>query len=501
MYNDLNKALEKLTEIQDTRYIYFHAMDILSIDESTAAPQDSGEGRGRVLEHFSGKLYEVIANPENLALVDFLEEHSAELTQEQRRQVELLKKDCQQFAKIPQDEYVAYQVLLNEASGVWRKAKNDNDFAAFAPVLQKIVDFNRKLAGYYNPDIPAYDALLNEFEEGMTQEILDDFFSQLRGAIVPLLKKAMEQPEIDDSFLFRHYPAEQQRKLSEYLMDVMGIDKNRCTLSETEHPFTGGPNNHDIRITTHYYEDAVHSSMYSVIHEGGHAIYDMGCRDEYNYTYLSGGVSMGIHESQSRFYENLVGRSRAFVAMVLPKMQELFPEQLKDVTPEMMYRAINKAQPSLIRTEADELTYCLHVMVRYEMEKQLVAGTLAIEDVPAEWNRLYKEYLGVDVPDDTQGCLQDSHWSGGSLGYFPSYALGSAYGAQMKHVMEQEIGTIDNLVSGGELSKITAWLHEHIHQYGSLYKPSEVLEKCCGKFDPKYFIDYLTEKYTDLYQL
>lgn len=500
-YTDLNTALEALKELQDTRYVYSHAMDILSIDEATAAPENSAQGRGRVLEHFSSRMYQLIADPANMELVTFLEENGEALTPEQRRQTELLKKDCQQFAKIPQEEYVAYQVLLNESNGIWRKAKNENDFAAFAPVLEKIVDFNRKFAGYYNPDIPAYDALLNEYEEGMTQEILDNFFAQLRGAIVPLLKKVMEQPEIDDSFLFRHYPAEQQRKLSEYLMDVMEIDKTRCTLGETEHPFTGGPNNHDIRITTHYYEDAVHSSMYSVIHEGGHAIYDMGCRDEYNYTYLSGGVSMGIHESQSRFYENLVGRSHAFVGMVLPKMQELFPEQLGDVTADMMYRAVNKAQPSLIRTEADELTYCLHVMVRYEMEKQLIAGTLAIADVPQAWNRLYKEYLGIDVPDDTQGCLQDSHWAGGSLGYFPSYALGSAYGAQMKHVMEQEIGTIEELVSRGELSKITAWLHQHIHQYGSLYKPSEVLEQCCGKFDPKYFIDYLTDKYTKLYQL
>lgn len=500
-YNDLNTALDSLKAIQDTHYVYRHGMDILSIDEATAAPEASAEGRGRVLEYFSSRVYELISNPENMDLVQYLEEHKGELTPEQNRQVELLKKDCQQFAKIPQEEYVAYTVLLNEAGGIWRKAKNQNDFGAFAPVLEKIVAYNRKFAGYYNPELPAYDALLNEYEEGMTQEILDDFFGKLRGAIVPLLKKVMEQPEIDDSFLFRHYPAEQQRKLSDYLMDVMHIDKTRCTISETEHPFTGGPNNHDIRITTHYYENAVHSSMYSVIHEGGHAIYDMGCRDEYNYTYLSGGVSMGIHESQSRFYENLVGRSRAFVATVLPKMQELFPEQLGDVTPDMMYRAVNKAQPSLIRTEADELTYCLHVMVRYEMEKRLIGGTLKIENVPSAWNELYKEYLGIDVPDDTRGCLQDSHWSGGSLGYFPSYALGSAYGAQMKHVMEQEIGTIEDLVSAGELQKITQWLHEHIHQYGSLYKPGELLEKCCGKFDPQYFIDYLTEKYTDIYEL
>lgn len=500
-YHDCTTALEQLKQFQDTRYVYLHTMDILSIDESTAAPLGSGEGRSRVMEYFSGKLYELISNPENMELVTFLEQHKSQLSPEENRQVELLKKDHQQFSKIPQKDYVAYNVLLSEASGIWRKAKNDNDFSAFAPTLEKIVAYNRKLAEYYNPTVPAYDALLNEYEEGMTQEILDNFFSQLRKTIVPLLKKVTQQPEIDDSFLFRHYPVEQQRKLSDYLMDVMNIDKSRCTLSETEHPFTGGPNNHDVRITTHYYENAVHSSMYSVIHEGGHAIYEMGCRDAYNYTYLSGGVSMGIHESQSRFYENLIGRSRGFVELIFPKMQELFPEQLGDVTPEMMYRAVNKAQPSLIRTEADELSYCLHVMIRYEMEKQLIAGTLAVEDVPGAWNRLYQEYLGIEVPSDTLGCLQDSHWSGGSIGYFPSYALGSAYGAQMKAVMEQELGSIDQLVSQGELSKITQWLHERIHQYGALYTPAQILEQCCGTFEPKYFTDYLTEKYTKLYHL
>ncbi len=498
---DLQTGLDALKRIQDTSYVYRHVMEIISVDEATAAPEDSAEGRGRVMEHFSTLSYQLIADPKNLELTDFLEQHRNELTREQLRQVELLKKQCQQISRIPQDEYVAYNLLLNDASGIWRKAKNENDFPAFAPVLEKIVEYNRKFAGYYNPELSPYDALLNEYEEGMNQEILDEFFCQLREAIVPLIHAIGQKPEIDDSFLYRHYPVEQQRKLSDYLMDVMGIDKTRCTIAETEHPFTAGPNNHDIRITTHYYEDCVHSSMYSVIHEGGHAIYDMGCEDAYNFTFLSGGVSMGIHESQSRFYENIVGRSRAFVEKIFPKMQELFPEQLKDVTPEMMYRGVNKAQPSLIRTEADELCYCLHVMVRYEMEKQLIAGTLAVRDVPSAWNRLYREYLGVEVPDDTRGCLQDSHWSGGSIGYFPSYALGSAYGAQMKYTMEQELGKLEDVIAADGLDQITQWLHDHIHRFGSLYKPGELFENCCGKFDAKYYIDYLTEKYTALYQL
>lgn len=292
------------------------------------------------------------------------------------------------------------------------------------------MDYNRKFAGYYHPEMAPYDALLNEYEEGMNVETLDAFFAQLRQTIVPLIEKIRATKQIDDAFLYRHYPVEIQRKLSDYLMEVMGIDRTHCGIAETEHPFTTNFNNKDVRITTHYFEDNLVSSMFSVIHEGGHALYELGADDCYNYTALAGrGVSMGIHESQSRFYENIIGRSPAYVHAVFPKLKELFPEQLADVDEEMFYRAINKAEPSLIRTEADELTYCLHIMVRYEIEKQLIGGTLAVKDVPAEWKRLYKKYLGVDVPSDREGCLQDSHWSGGSIGYFPSYALGSAYGA------------------------------------------------------------------------
>ena len=307
--------------------------------------------------------------------------------------------------------------------------------------------------------------------------------------------------QIDDSFLYKHYPVEKQRIFSEYLMDVLGMDRNYCGIAETEHPFTINFNNKDVRITTHYYANALASSMFSVIHEGGHALYELGCDDCYNSSFLGGGVSMGIHESQSRFYENIIGRSRAFIDLIYPKLQELFPEQLDGVTAEMFYRAVNKAEPSLIRTEADDLTYSMHIMVRYELEKRLIDGSLAVKDIPAEWNRLYQEYLGVTVPDDKNGCLQDTHWSGGSIGYFPSYALGSAYGPQLLHVMQQEIGNVDELVRSGELGKVTAWLKENIHRHAGFYKPGELFERICGKFNAHYYTQYLVQKYTALYQL
>lgn len=500
-YESVQQAVDALRKLQQTQAAYNHAMGVLYLDATTAAPSDTWEGRGKTMEVMSQVTYDLIANPENGELLTYLETNAEALDAQTKREVEVLRKSYDQIHRIPAEEYVAYSVLLNDAQNVWHTAKLNNDFDAFAPYLEKIVDFNRKFAGYYNSELPAYDALLNEYEEGMTMEILDAFFSQLRQTIVPLIAKVQEAQQIDDSFLYKHYPVAIQREFSDYLMEVMGIDRSHCGIAETEHPYTTNFNNKDVRITTHYHEDNLVSSMYSVIHEGGHALYELGADDCYNYTALSGGVSMGIHESQSRFYENLIGRSEAFIRCIFPKVKELFPEQLQDVDADMFYRAVNKAEPSLIRTEADELTYALHVMVRYEIEKQLIAGTLAVKDVPVRWKELYKEYLGVDVPNDTKGCLQDSHWSGGSIGYFPSYALGSAYGVQMLRKMEADLGDVYEDVACGDISKVTGWLKEHIHRHASFKKPGALFQEICGQFDAKYYTDYLTEKYTKLYNL
>ena len=500
-FESINQALEVLKKHQDTMAAYNHALGVLFHDGSTVAPKESWAGRGQTMGVMSQIIYDLETKPENGELLTYLEAHSEELSPMERRQVEVMRKGYDQMHKVPAEEYVEYSVLVNEAENVWEKAKNENDFETFAPYLEKIVNFNRKFAGYYHPEMAPYDALLNEYEEGLNTATLDAFFGQLRSAIVPLLEKVMAAPQVDDSFLFGNFPVEIQRKLSDYLMEVLGLDRARCGIAESEHPYTTNFNNKDVRITTHYHEDNLVSSMYSVIHEGGHGLYEMGADDCYNFTNLSGGVSMGIHESQSRFYENLMGRSRAFIQAVFPKIQELFPEQLRNVDAEMFYKAVNKAQPSLIRTEADELTYALHVMVRYEIEKQLIGGTLAIKDVPAEWNRLYKEYLGVDVPSNAEGCLQDSHWAGGMIGYFPSYALGSAYGPQMLKKMEEDLGDVYADVAKGDLTKVTAWLKEKIHRHASFIKPGELFQSVCGEFDAKYFTDYLTAKYEELYNL
>ena len=497
---ELKQALEQLASLQTKMYAFRCASSSLYLDSVTVAPSDTAQGRGVALGVLAGEQHKLMTDPAVGELLDFLDAHSGELDQLQRRQVEELTRSYRQLQRIPADEYMAYAQLTNKASDVWHKAKENNDFAAFQPLLEQLVDVNQRFASYYDPDKAPYDALLNEYERGVDSVYLDRFFAVVRERLVPVIHAIGDREQPDDSFLHRHYPVESQRRFSDYLMDVLGLDRAHCTIGETEHPFTLEFNNKDVRITTHYNEDNMASSMYSVIHEGGHARYELNIADEVQYTCLSGGVSMGVHESQSRFYENIIGRSRPFIQAVFPKLQEFFPQQLCDVTEEQFYRAVNKAQPSLIRIEADELTYCLHIMVRYEIEKQLIGGTLAVKDVPETWNRLYKEYLGVDVPDDKHGCLQDSHWSGGSFGYFPSYALGSAYGAQMLRNMEKEID-VWGPVSRGDLSGVSGWLKERVHQFGGLLTPAEVVQNACGSFDPTVYTDYLANKYSQLYGL
>ena len=315
-----------------------------------------------------------------------------------------------------------------------------------------------------------------------------------------LFKKVSEIKD-NEALLEGTFDIEKQKKLSDYLMDVIGLDKNHCAITETEHPFTIEFSKDDVRITTKYHEDSLASNIYSVIHEGGHAMYELGIGDNLRNSVLAHGVSMGIHESQSRFWENLIGRSLPFIKKVYPKIQELFPEYFAEVSAEDFYKAVNFSKPGLIRIEADELTYSIHVLIRYEIEKKIFNDEVTVADLPRVWNELYKEYLGVDVPNNSKGVLQDTHWSGGSFGYFPSYSLGSAYASQIVKTMEKEIPVWEN-VEKGELSVVRNWLIEKIYQHGCLYTPAELIENICGeKFSPKYYIEYLKDKFTQLYNL
>ncbi len=498
----VNDAREALRSLQAKLSAYNHATALIYYDGATTAPKATAANRGQTLAVLSEEQYRLSTCPETVELLEFLDTHREELPTTEQRIVFLALKNIRDMQKIPMAEYVAYQQLLVEAEDIWHTAKETNDFALFEPLLTRIFETQRRFAGYCAPDKAPYDYCLDLYEDGLTMAICDRFFATLRERLVPLIRRITEAAPVDDRCLFGRFDDTAQEAFSHRLMQVMGIDEDHCGLGTTEHPFTISlGSHHDVRITTNYDPENVASSMYSVIHEGGHALYDMHSADEFAYTLLDGGVSMGIHESQSRFYENLLGRSRPFVEYIFPIMQECFPDRFENITAEDVYRAVNRVTPSLIRTEADEVTYCLHVMVRYELEKRIMAGELAVHDLPAEWNRLYKDYLGIDVPDDTHGVLQDSHWSGGNVGYFPSYALGSAYGAQLLRKMQETVD-VDACLKRGDFAPINQWNREHIWQYGCLKKPNDLLRDILGEeFDPTVFTDYLEEKYTALYAL
>ena len=497
----LNEAIEKLNEMEKATYALNHAQSILYVDGDTVAPKNSWKGRGKAMAYLAELSYKQLVNPETGEILETIMSHKDETDEITYRRAEVIKEYYDDMHVLPMEEFVAWQELTNESGAVWHDAKEQSDWSMFAPYLEKLVAARRRFASLKSPDKPVYDVLVDLYEKGATMEMLDPFFSSLREELSPVIKEVAAREKPIPAFMKNTWPIAQQRVFSEKIMALEGIDPLNCTLGETEHPFTDSTNKWDVRITTHYHEEDPFTSMYSVIHEGGHALYELDVRDDLQFTCLAGGASMGVHESQSRFYENIIGRSRAFCTPLLKIMKGVFPDQVDGLTEEELYSAINLSKPSLIRTDADELTYSLHVMIRYEIEKAMMSGELAVKDIPGEWNRLYREVLGVEVPDDRRGCLQDSHWSFGGMGYFPSYALGSAYGVQMLHEMEKTVdvwGTVEK----GDLSPVTAWLTDKIHQYGELKKPKDLLLPAMGgPLDATVYTAYLKKKYGELYGL
>ena len=498
---ELNEALQKFRAIEARMHAYSHANNVLYYDGVTTAPSGSGEERAVTMGVLAEDIYDLQTGEKTQEVLEVLRANRDELDAQAARELELFDRELEFAGSIPKDEYVEYQMHLNRSEDVWHEAREKSDFALFAPYLEKTVATLERFAKYYKPEQKIYDTLLGMYERGLTMETADRFFDTLRARLVPLMQRVFAAPQVDDSFLHGSFPVWKQRRFSDLLMDTLTIDRAYCSIGETMHPFTSGFNRHDVRITTHYYEEDLASSMYSVIHEGGHALYELHSGEAFENTVIAGGASMSIHESQSRFFENIIGRSLPFCRYILPKVQEIFPAELAGVTGEMFYRAVNRAQASLIRTEADELTYPMHIMVRYELEKALFEGNLTVSELPDAWNEKMRAYLGVEVPDDAHGVLQDVHWAGGSFGYFPSYALGSAYGAQMLAVMKKDVD-VDFCVEKGDLAPVVSWLTEHVFRHSAMYDPNVLLKKCCGAdFDPAYFLDYLEGKYTQIYGL
>ncbi len=492
--------IEELRQLEKQLFAYSYASAVIEYDNETVAPPQTSRGRAEAMEVLRTTEFNLLVNDKT---ADLLNRAEKETDDEQiLAEIREMRKAYEDTAKIPAREYAAFSRLMRESTPAWAKAKQTNDFDLFAPYLERVVEAVRKQANYINPDKPAYEVQLDRFEKGLTTQKCDEFFAQLRSTIVPLLERIKDHgSKIRTDFLIQDWPLDKQKELSEYIMSVWGLDRNHCTIGETEHPFTINFYSGDVRITTNYNPEDMVSNLYSVAHEGGHALYELNVAPQLDYTAVAGGATMGIHESQSRTFENYVGRSRRFVHFLWPKLLELFPAQLADVTEEEFYRAVNRAEPGLIRTEADELTYGLHIMVRYEIEKGLMDGSIAVRDLPQVWNAKYKEYLGVDVPDNAHGVLQDIHWSQGSIGYFPSYALGSAYGAQAIDDIKANKDIYADIAKG-DLSSLKEELKNRVWKYGCVKEPAWLVNSLCGgEFDPSHYINYLKEKYTSLYNL
>lgn len=498
----MNQSYEALMKHVEQMEALGTAMTLFGWDAETIAPRDSMELTSKMVGCLSSQYFDACVNDEVRALLQELKT-AQDLDENQAAVVRIMNKDLEEMEKIPPQEYREYSELRASSTVVWARAKQNNDFEAFVPVLKQIIDYSKRFAGYRRTEGQSlYDAMLDNYEETFTSEVLDPFFAALKENIVPLLKKVTAKNDtIDKSPLQQSFDVETQKKFNRWLAEYVGFDFNRGVMAESEHPFTTNLHNHDVRITNHFYENAVESAMFSTIHESGHAVYEMNVDDALTQTPAGGGASMGMHESQSRLMENMVGRSRAFWEPVYPKLAEAFPKQLGAVSLDEFLRMINKAEPGLIRTEADELTYSLHVMIRYEIEKEMIDGDLAVEDLPRVWNEKYEAYLGVKPATDAKGVLQDIHWSQGSIGYFPSYALGNAFAAQLYHTMAQEVD-VETCLRAGDLAPIRSWLKDKVHRFGRVKKSREILKDVTGEdFNPQYYIDYLTKKFTEIYGL
>ncbi len=492
--------MEKLRTLQKKLYSLQYALAVMDFDAQTAAPSGSDEGRSEAMALLSDMKYQLLTDS---ALPELLQQAEAmELNVQQKAEVRELKRLYKETCCIPAEEYSQFTKLTAKAIGVWQKAREEDNFDLFAPYLEEIIAMRRKMAGYFDANKPAYDVWLDQYEPGLNMEQCDEFFAQLRQVISPLVAKIQALgAEPAPAYLDAEWPLEAQRELSLELAQLMQIDLDHCAIAESAHPFTTEFYKGDVRITTHYDQRDVTNNLFSIVHEGGHALYELHTADRLQYTCLASGASMGIHESQSRFYENYLARNLAFVEHLWPTLQRLFPVQLQGVEPESFHRAINRCEPGLIRIEADELTYSLHVMVRYEVEKQLMDGSLNVQELPAAWNKAMKDLLGVDVPSDKLGVLQDIHWAGGDFGYFPSYALGTAYAAQLFAKMKEEV-PVESLLRKGDFAPINQWLEERIWKYGKEKLPGELLQDAFGEpFSSVYYTDYLKEKFSHLYRL
>ncbi|MCC3373220.1 carboxypeptidase M32 [Cohnella sp. REN36] len=508
MATSANPQPEGLTRFRElTRQLrqYEELLGVVYWDMRTGAPRKGIELRSEAVGTLSAETFRIATSTEMGELLDRLSEPAAfeALGEIDRKLVEETRKDYDRNRKLPPELYREYVVLTSQAESAWEEAKANRDFPGFLPYLERIIDYNRQFIALWGVKRTPYDTLLDMYEPGTTVAEMDRLFGELRTRLVPLSEAiAANGDRPDTSFLQGTFDVAAQKRFSLYILKQMGYDFEAGRLDESVHPFATGLNPGDVRITTRYLEDDVTSALFGTIHEGGHALYEQNIGKDLAGTPLGSGTSMGIHESQSRLWENMIGRSRGFWERYFPELQRHFPGQLDGVSAEAFYRGINVVEPSLIRIEADELTYNLHIMIRYEIEKMLFNEGLHPKDLQEVWNDKYKGALGISPRHAGEGVLQDVHWSGGSFGYFPSYSLGNMYGAQIMDTAQRKIPALNDQIAAGELLPLKEWLTGEVYRFGKLLQPSEIIRRISGQpLQSSYLCDYLEAKYKEIYRL
>ncbi|MBS4173226.1 carboxypeptidase M32 [Bacillus sp. FJAT-49736] len=503
MSEQINVIEKEFMDYVKKMQAYKEALGLIYWDLRTGAPKNGVEQRSEVIGVLSSELFQMSTSEEMAAYIASLSGVTEDLSEITKKSLEECKKDYDRNKKIPANEYQEYVILQSKAESVWEEARANADFSMFQPYLEKIVEYKKKFVEYWGYEGNKYNTLLDMYEPGLTVDVLDKVFGEVREAIVSLVQKIADSPNKPETgFLFTRFPKLQQEEFSLKLLEQMGYDFRSGRLDETVHPFATGLNPGDVRVTTRYDENDWRTAVFGTIHEGGHALYEQNLSRDLIGTPLCSGTSMGIHESQSLFYENFVGRDYSYWQQNYDLLKQYASGEYDQISLDDFYKAINESKPSFIRIEADMLTYPLHVIIRYEIEKGLFNEEIKVKDLPKIWNDKYEEYLGIRPTNDREGVLQDVHWSGGDFGYFPSYALGYMYAAQFKNSMLKDIPNFDELLAKGNLAPIREWLTKNIHQYGKLKKPLEILEDVTGEgLNAKYLIEFLTDKYTKVYNL
>ena len=490
-----NDAIKKLEPFFEKRDRLNHLLAVVNFDIETCAPEQAIEKECDLSSFYEAELAGISKDPEFISLVKQAKELGG-LNDAEALLIDDLLFDISFMEKVPLEKYVEWSKATSKCVEMWKKAKNASDWSIVLPYFKKVVDINReqsellRLPFHKTP----YDAYLSLFEKGQTEEDVNAIFEPLKKFLVDNLDRVLEKQAKFKIPSIKAHSRDEQAHLSEDLLKAINYDLTRGVLRETEHPFTNDVARDDCRVTTHYYEEDWRSSMYSVIHEGGHALQFQNWPDYQFDNHVNGRASSALCETHSRLYENIIGRSRGFSFTLLKLCRKNLGKEFNDMDEETFYQTVNQVTRSLIRTESDEYTYCLHIILRYELERDLINGKLEVEDLPAAWNKKYEQYLGITPPNDAMGVLQDTHWYGGAFGYFPSYALGNLYGAQIVHHMKKEL-PFDDLVAKGDLKPILEWLRDKDFAYDYL-DPKDWIMKVTGEeMNPQYFIDYLKDKF------